>query len=229
MNKIIFTNTTDDKHILKPVPASSMLPNWYKNTQSYRNNNKKGLTERVFTNATIKKCMPVFDAMTAGYIIPVPADVWVSIENGQQVFTWANYNLIQFHPADQVSLHPQATGNDLPKWINPWAITTPKGYSTLFVQAFHRDSVFNIMPGVVDTDDFNHPVNFPFAFKDPKWEGLIPQGTPMAQVIPFKRDAWTMLEGTELDIQKSNRDLRVISNKFFDRYKTLFRKPKEYR
>lgn len=196
---------------------------------SYRDGGKKGLTDRVVTNATIKKCMPVFDAITSGYIITLPADVFVAVENGVQVFTWANYDLVQFHPIDQASSHPESNGLEFPKWINYWAITTPKGYSTLFVQPFHRESVFNIFPGVVDTDVFNHPINFPFVMKDKNWEGIIPQGTPIAQVIPFKRDAWVMQEGTFQDVEKSHTHLRILQNRFFDRYKNLFRQPKEYR
>lgn len=206
-----------------------MLPEWYKKTLPYRGDGKRNLLADQLTNGTIKKCMPVFDAMVAGYIITLPADVFVTIKDGQQYFAWANYGLIQFHPVDQATHHPDANGMNYPKWINHWAITTPKGYSTLFVQPFHRESVFNIFPGIVDTDTFNHPVNFPFVMKDPKWEGTIPQGTPIAQVIPIKRDGWVMQEGTIQDVEKSNTQVRMIQNRFFDRYKNLFRQPKEYR
>jgi hypothetical protein len=33
------------------------------------------------------------------------------------------------------------------------------------------------------------PVNLPFLLKD-NFEGLIPKGTPIAQIIPIKRDNW---------------------------------------
>ena len=52
----------------------------------------------------------------------------------------------------------------------------------------HRESVFTIMDGIVDTDSYNALVNFPFFLNDWSYEGLIPAGTPMAQVIPFKRE-----------------------------------------
>ena len=219
MKKITFTNILQDELIVKPIPSQQVMPEWYKKIDSYRDNNKKGLSNNTFTNATIKKCMPVFDAISAGYLILLPADVWVTLEDGFQKFTWANYNLIQFHGEDQVTGHPNSNNQHLPKWINPWAITTPKGYSTMFVQPFHRESVFTILPGVVDTDTFNHPVNFPFVMNDTKWEGLISQGTPIAQVIPFKRDNWKFALGTEEDVEKSNKDYRILQNRFFDRYK----------
>lgn len=229
MKKIIFTNTLQDEIIIKPVPSQTVLPEWYKKIDSYRNNNKKGLENNTATNATIKKCMPVFDAISAGYIILLPADVWVTIEDGFQKFTWANYNLVQFHHEEQTITHPNSNNQNMPKWINPWAIKTPKGYSTMFVQPFHRESVFTILPGIVDTDKFNHPVNFPFVMNDTKWEGLIPQGTPIVQVIPFKRDNWKSSLGTEEDVKISHKQFRILQNRFFDRYKNLFRTPKEYR
>jgi len=116
-----------------------------------------------------------------------------------------------------------------PKWHNPWGIKTPPGYSCLFVQPLHRESVFTIMPGIVDTDTYNNPVNFPFVLNDTKFQGIIPAGTPIAQVIPFKRDSWRMSLGGEEDVKQSKRQLGSIRTVFFEGYKLKFRQPKEYR
>jgi hypothetical protein len=40
--------------------------------------------------------MPVFDAITAGYIITSPADVYVSIKDGQQYFEWVFFRTYNF-------------------------------------------------------------------------------------------------------------------------------------
>jgi hypothetical protein len=230
MNKIVFTNTTDDDFITKPKPSSHVIPDWYKQTESYRGGTK-GLTERLNTNGTIKKCMPVFDAMTAGYILSTAADIFVKQENGKPVFYWSNHNMIEFHEFSQGGLHPsiQDQDGDLPKFINHWAIKTPKGYSTLFVAPFHRKEIFAIFPGVVDTDEFNTPVNFPFMLKDLTFEGVIPAGTPIVQVIPFKRESWQMELGGEKELKLHFDSLKRLQNKFFDRYKSLMRTPKEYK
>ena len=192
--EILFTNTTGHADLELPKPASGLLPDWYKNTQSYTTG-EKAPNGKGGTHATVKRCMPVFDAITAGYIIVSPADVWVSIKNGIQNFEWSDFGLISFHPIEQAPLYPQRKPFDYPKWTNPWSIRTPKGYSTLFVQPFHRESVFTILPGIVDTDQYYAPVNFPFVINDPLFEGLRPAGTPIAQVIPFKRDSWKTKEG----------------------------------
>lgn len=225
--KIIFTDTSD-ANLEQPKLASKLVPEWYKNTQSYSNDTKKP-SGFGGTTANIKKCVPVFDAITAGYIIESPADVFVSIKDGEQWFEWADLGLISFHPIEQAPNHPDKKPFAYPKWNNFWSITTPKGYSTLFVQPFHRESVFTIFPGIVDTDQYLMPVNFPFVINDPTFEGLIPKGTPIAQVIPFKRDSWTMKLGGKKDLEAQAKVRKKIRSKFFDRYKLMFWSKKEYK
>lgn len=116
-----------------------------------------------------------------------------------------------------------------PKFNNPWAIKTPKGYSTLFVQPFHRESIFTILPGIVDTDIYTAPVNFPFVINDPDFEGYIKEGTPIAQVIPVKRDEWIMEIGNSEDYVQQNAITQKLQTRFFDRYKSMFWDKKEYR
>jgi hypothetical protein len=230
-NKIIFIDTTQSNLEL-PQPASKFIPDWYKQMDSYINKEKKP-TGAGKTDATIKKCMPVFDALTAGYIITTPADIWVSIKEIEgiktQYFEWSNYSLIEFHPIEQAPMHPNKKPYAYPKFINPWAIKTPKGYSSLFVQPFHRESIFTILEGVVDTDTYSAAVNFPFVIKDPDFEGLIPVGTPMAQIIPFKREKWSGVAGKQKDITSVNKITAKLRTRFFDSYKTFFWIKKEYK
>lgn len=225
--KITFINTTGVE-IDTPKPASKMLPEWYKNTNSYIDSKKEPVRD-VGSTATIKRCMPVFDALTAGYIIESPADVYVSLRDEGQCFEWSDFGLISYHPIEQAPKHPIKNKFNYPKWANPWGISTPKGYSTLFVQPFHRESIFTILPGIVDTDKYNPPVNFPFIINDPTFEGLIPKGTPIAQVIPFKRESWSMQLGTQKDLEHQAKIARKLSSKFFDKYKSMFWSRKEYK
>lgn len=225
---ITFTNVSGFDGLEQPQPASKFIPDWFKNMPSYMNGEKKP-TEESRTTATIKRCMPVFDAITAGYIITSPADVYVRIKDGSQFFNWSDFSLIAFHPVEQAPEHPMRNEHSYAKWMNYWAIRTPKGYSTMFIQPMHRKSVFTILPGIVDTDEYYSPVNFPFVINDPKFEGLIPKGTPIAQVIPFKREEWTMQFGGEKEIKEQLTVGIKLNTKFFDKYKTMFRKNKEYK
>jgi hypothetical protein len=232
---IQFTDTFGVSEEYKPKPASVFIPNWYKALESYIDG-KKAPNGNAGTTATIKRCMPVFDAITTGYIIVSPADIYVSQKEDKEgnvsaYYEWANHSLIQFHPVEQAPTHPNRNNHmSYPKWLNPWAITTPPGYSVLFVQPFHRESVFTILPGVVDTDTYNASVNFPFVLNEPNtFEGLIPAGTPIAQVIPFKRESWEMSIGVEADLIEQRKIVTKLRSRFFDSYKTQFRQIKEYK
>jgi hypothetical protein len=225
---ITFTNISGFDGLEQPQPASRFIPDWYKNMESYIGGEKKPVGDGT-TRATIKRCMPVFDAINAGYIITSPADVYVKIKDGEQYFEWSSLNLIGFHPIEQAPTHPIKKKHAYPKWINYWAIRTPKGYSTMFVQPMHRDSVFTILPGIVDTDEYYAPVNFPMVINDPEFEGMIPKGTPIAQVIPFKREEWTMQFGGAKEIKEQTENSTTLNTRFFDRYKSMFRANKEYK
>jgi hypothetical protein len=261
MSKIIkFTHSDGIEDLFYPEPASKNIPEWYKDLESYIGGEKIPPINYA-TSATIKRCMPVFDAINSGYIIKSPADVYISQVKAEYIdqnhfektgesiplseeeieknkypktvpyYQWANHNLIEFHPIAQAPNHPNRNNiqKSYPKWINPWGITTPPGYSSIIVQPLHRESVFTIFPGVIDTDKYNTPVNFPFVLNDILFEGLIPAGTPIAQVIPFKRDSWEMEIGTEEDTVKIQKQYNIVRSVFFDGYKNFFRQKKEYR
>lgn len=222
----------------RPVPAKKLVPEWYRNTQSYTEGEKKP-DGQGGTTATIKKCIPVFDAITAGYIIVTHTDLFVSrksvpVDNQNTIkdgpwYEWASYGAITFHGNQQAPLHPNNQGFSYPKFENPWAIKTAKGYSTLFIPPVHRSTPFNILPGMVDTDSYTKAVNFPFVLSDPNFEGLIPAGTPVAQVIPVKRDTWV----SEWQTEEHRNSLESVDKKlhifFFDKYKNNWWQRKDYR
>jgi hypothetical protein len=145
-------------------------------------------------------------------------------------YQWSSFGLLGFHSPEQAPSHPNRNGHEVyPKWINPWSIQTPAGYSVLFTQPVHRESPFTILDGIVDTDTYTPPVNFPFVLNDINYEGLIPAGTAVAQVIPFKRDSWEMEIGTQENILEQNKKQILLRTKFFDSYKNQFRQKKEYK
>lgn len=243
MTKIIkFINLIGTNDIFPPEPASKNIPNWYKDLESYVNGEKKPSGEGT-TTATIKRCMPVFDVINSGYIIKSQADVFVSQkelknDDGNPIgkvpwYEWANFGLIEFHPVVQAPNHPFRKNlnedSSYPKWINPWAIKTDPGYSCLFVPPFHQESLFTILSGIVDTDTYSAPVNFPFVLNDWSFEGLIPAGTPIVQVIPFKRDEFEMQIGSDKDVQEINKISQKLRTRFFDSYKNQFRSIKSYK
>jgi hypothetical protein len=216
--------------VYKPVPASKLLPEWYKKTDSYIYSNTFDVNIlNVFdNNETIKKCIPVFDALTSGYIIPMYADLWVKKINGVTTYTLSNNEKVDVHHLSQAPYHPLANPTLYPKFINPWGIKTPPGYSCLFTAPFHRtNEFFTVLDGVVDTDRYQQPVNFPFVLNDPNFEGVIPAGTPMVQVLPFKRESWEInFSSNKEELERSS---QLLSSKLYNKYKTLFWSKKEYK
>ena len=228
--KIIFTKTENVSDEYFPKPASEYLPDWYKKTPSYIGG-KKELDLNFSPPSTIKKCIPVFDVLTAGYIIPTYCDLWIRKNDaGEIVYATSSEINIQYHPIAQAVYHPNMNDHPYPKWINPWGIKTPKGYSALFIPPVHSSNkFFTIAEGLVDTDNYCAPVNFPFVLNDTNFEGLIPAGTPMAQVIPIKREDWKMEHGNQKDAEKIMSNRAQLDSQFFNRYKTMFWKRKEYK
>lgn len=225
---IVFTNVAGVDEQYAPTPASRVLPDWYKNTPEYVNGERRIIDGK--TPHTIKKCIPVFDALTAGYIIPTYVDVQIIQQDGIPYYEWPNFGALGFHPVEQAPEHPSKNGAPYPKWTNPWSIKTPSGYSCLFISPMHNpNGVFTVLSGIVDTDTYTAPINFPFTLDDVTWEGLIPAGTPMVQVIPFKRDVFKMEFGSNKDLYDQSKVVNKLRSLWFNSYKRQFWTRKEYR
>jgi len=96
------------------------------------------------------------------------------------------------HPVDQLGDMPFSPefSKYAYKWDNPYTIKTPPGYSVMFSHPVNMPYLpFYTLSGVVDTDNYFQPVLFPFIAKN-NFNGVLPAGTPIVQVIPFKRDDW---------------------------------------
>jgi hypothetical protein len=229
LKTIKFTNTLKN-NFYEPKPASKCIPNWYQDTNSYIDN-KKSVFSHASSSSTIKKCLPVFDSLTAGYILFTQVDVWVTQKEGGQEYTWSAQNALNFHDINQANLYPDFVEHDpIPKFMNPYIVETPVGWSSLFVPPMHNPNPhFTILPAIVDTDKNKSLINFVFKLNNSDYEGLIPAGTPMVQVIPIKRDNWEMKKGGEKEINEHINIFNKMNTRFFDRYKTFFWTRKSYR
>jgi hypothetical protein len=221
----------------EPIPIKNVMPEWFKNAPSFLYD--KPVVRKpdggTMATGTIKKCIPFLDAMTAGYTIRLHADVYVeTLANGGPDFTWTldDDPVVSVHAYEQVSTMPNAhamAGGVPFKWMSPWHIQTPPGYSCLFVQPMnHRENRWEIMSGIVDTDTFNLRINYPFIWTAKNYKGIIKQGTPIVQVIPFKRESWEM-ETINQDPKNHESMMRKLSSKISDSYKTFWWNKKDWR
>lgn len=191
-----------------PVPSKKLTPEWYKDLGTFTDNKKDFPTAKeVNTNRfchkpTVKKCMPVMDYITSGYIIRSHIDIAISKEwsneQGEQIWFDNNKALggpaIQFHHPGQFPLIRNGHQKQLLKFLGAWGIKTPSGYSCLFYQPeYFLETRWKFLPGIIDTDDYTMPINFPFVLDDSKetQNYTIPAGTPLVCVLPFKRETWS--------------------------------------
>jgi hypothetical protein len=231
--KIIFTDIHNADGVLeKPKPATEYIPQWYKDAKSYLDpSGKKSPTLNNTFNTTVKRCMPVWDMMTAGYIMETPYDIYIRQTPEGPYFQWGEKETIAFQDIQQFQNHPYSRDiNYAVRIVIPWSIKTPKGWSVMIMEPQHHEpGPITCASGIVDTDDFSIPTNMFLKLRDPNFEGMIPAGTPFLQIIPFKRDAWELTLGGDKERKKFASDRQKLTRVFFDRYKKFWWKRKEYK
>lgn len=213
--------------IPEPYPAWKLLPDWYKKLPPRLKEDPKKRGRGNIGQSTIKRCAPFTDAMGTGWIIPLAADVgFSSNEDASGVsFKW-NFpdTLIETHNRAQIGGedHPSSPKPPM-KFINKWQIVVPKGYSILFVSPINRPNpMFECISGFVDCDRYTEFINFPFIWNAENFEGHLPAGTPLVQVIPIKRsDLITKSKIREMTVPEFE-DLQLLRRKR-DAHESLYR------
>lgn len=194
MKKIKFMATTQDvaDKLTPPAPARMHVPEWYRKATRFIGG-KMELREHGL-NKDLKLCVPFLDAMTAGYMIELPADMLVQRDPHGVTFYWHEEpQLLEFRSKDMASTLPRPVGHDqdMYAWIFYWAPILPPGYSALVTHPLNRfDLPFTTTAGIMDADRYSAGGQVPF-FLRKDFTGVIPAGTPIMQIIPFKRDDWT--------------------------------------
>jgi hypothetical protein len=216
-----------------PSTSTSKIPSWFKKMPKFVGGEKKlRILDDGAVNSTVKWCNPFLDSLMTGYVINLEQDLIVSIENGVQVIRWrtGGTEVVSYHNPDQIPIElvPVGYNPEVFKFGNKWGVKTPNGYSTLFCHPLNRtDLPFITLSGVVDTDSYNHMVNLPFLIHA-KFEGIIEAGTPIAQVIPIKRDPWSK-DFASYNEEYSRIQRSSVVHKIYRAYKSLYWKRKEYK
>jgi hypothetical protein len=206
---------------LKPYPAVKQLPKWFldmdpysdKSHSDFPNDGKLHFRDRA-ANATFKKCVPLLDGMSAGYIVPLWADVMVEQSNNlPQIYWKTKHDIFSLHGQSSREM-PAPVGYDqvVYKYNNCWIPQTPKGYSCLITSPFgYGDLPFKAVSAIVDTDRSTLELIFPMWVKT-GLEGIVEKGTPLVQIIPFKRDDWD----STFDYYQNGEYYNIIEEKNFN-------------
>lgn len=188
-----FRNRKHFVDIGTPMPVKQAVPEWYRKAEST-------YFENGVQSPGLKKCMPYMDALLSGYVLTLPADVYVSkTDSGDLSITWNGPEELGSFIAER----PKELGATMPRpaghyenhlvWSGFWGWKTPRGYSSLLTHPLNRfDLPFTTTSGIVDSDKFWGSGNIPFFIKE-DFVGVIPAGTPIAQIIPIKRKSWKMI------------------------------------
>lgn len=217
-----------------PKPAKLFIPEAYKKMST--------VVGKKIGDRSVKGCIPFLDAYQTGYIISSPTEIhcYYDFEEKAMKFDFPvgtkkeegdNFG-ITTHGQEQMApdlRYNRRTIDAIFKFNNHWRVQTPKGYSCLFTQPLNQNCPFKVIDAVVDTDDHPLPVNFPFFWThDAEKPYIIKKGDPIMQIIPFKRDEWTMETHQEnyKELQENHIKWKTY---LYDIYKRLVWKKKSYK
>lgn len=228
----------DDKNICEhwpPIMAKDVIPEEIltlpEGKEKYRSDENPTLN--------IKSCPPAMDFLSAGYIIKSSYCVElqsviyqfkenIKIKTAKTVFDnpddqnmFARKSMAVFYD----DACPVSNGGKKQrvyfKFKTSWGIKTPPGYSCLIMKPYYiAENRYDLLPAIVDTDTYHSPIPVT-GYLNVKDLVRIEPGTPLLQVIPFKRDDWNMSIQNSFPPDKS---------KFYiwNSYKRLFHQIKNF-
>lgn len=212
--------------------SKKVVPAWYKDTPRFtKEETVENLTKDNTTSSrTVKACVPVLDYLTSGYIIKTVSQTKFKNVNTEDTsgmrYVTSNLASIGTHTHQQCPVKIEGESKTYIKFNSPWLIKTPPGYSCYFYQPFfHMENRFTLMPGIVDTDTYDKPINFP-GWINGKEEVEVEPNVPLIAVFPFKREEWT----SEVLVKPEEFAKPTLFDKFLNEaYKRFYWSPKSYK
>jgi hypothetical protein len=233
--EIKFNPTSEEAEIsvAPPKPAVECLPEYYKSMRFVeKNSNDIEFDSAGNPMLTVKACMPFRDAMVSGYIQETWQDIYIALnEDGTAHYGFpSSPPIINSREKPSISI-PEEFYNFELVFYPPWWPELPKGWSAIFTTPFNRlDLPFKVLDGIVDADSMtesNALGNLPF-FLRKNVVGLIPKGTPMYQIIPFKRENWQS-SPQPYNKKKHMKGVLAIQQHIWGGYKKLHWSKKSYK
>lgn len=220
-----------------PSPARQSIPEWYKSIPAFNNGGKALFNQDGKTDKSVKFCAPFGDALNLGYVQK----------------TWQEINISTFGTGDELSFeyhyptnpailvdrglpqHSISFSNEFHEtnlaWHPQWCPELPEGYSAIITHPLNRmDLPFYTLTGILDADSYKIAEdisNLPFLLKK-DFNGIIPIGTPMYQIIPFKRDDWESFSN-EYDPDFQSHSNQKLRRYFWGGYKKTHWKKKTFK
>jgi hypothetical protein len=204
---------TDHEELLEfpPIPARKALPEWFKQmspsielppgTSRFPFGISKAL-KLSNVNATIRRCPGIISYFSEGYLVPLWSDFLVQIR-GKTVYCAGSNELGKASPHSKEMQYntmplPDDYLEDSVKFLNPWKVRTPPGWSVLVSQPFyHFEQRFTALTGVIDSDVYHH-LHVNTFFRKGDRDHQLKMGMPFLHVMPFER------KDLELEVRVTN-------------------------
>lgn len=208
--------------ITQPKPAKEYMPSWYKNLTPFHGGQTPNIEDHR-ADVTEKLCMPLLDTFTSGYIQEAWCDINIRLDDeGRHKFIGANKHreIVIVRPGANKIIPKDSNYSDSHvNWLSHWEPKLPSGWSTYYSHPFNQyDLPFRTIDGIIDSDKWWIGGSVPFLLKN-NFEGVIPQGTPLYQMLFFKRENWQSKTPEFNEISKMK-----LYNKIFNSFYGGYRK-----
>ena len=197
-------------------PMTEVVPKWYKEIKRWAELGKNDI--KPFDKSmgelerwpTVKHCLPFFDGITTGYALVLTENIYVEQTPDGPVIRWQDSDKQKMPPVNSrppYATDPMPTPVGYAKehfiWTKQMVVKPPDGYSILYTHPLNRfDLPFLTVSAVVD--DYAMPgANISFYIKE-GFEGEILAGTPVAQLIPYKRENWKSLKDKSVLVESQH-------------------------
>lgn len=207
----------------RPGPIIKTLPDWYTRAEWFVPDPATGKPAEAPNGGgkmpTWKACPAVLDVLGTGYTYKTPCDIEFAedaVGNIQARVLDAQYrNFLQERDPMPQFVHPGGYHLKHFAWWADWAVELPEGYSALYTHPLNRFELpFLTTSGVVDNDKVHLPGTMPFFWLRGA-RGVLPAGTPYAQIIPFKREHWV----SEIDVSLTAEQISAKSKENVAKYR----------
>lgn len=207
--RFVPTNRYAKRHIPPPSPAKTAVPDWYRAGEMAvsKLDGKVASPSDDNISGGMKSCIPFLDAMISGYFITSWENYYVRTTDVVEEFYPIEMNpytdkfekfespgppMIKERDGDIGHTMPRPAGYCRNHMIlaGQWGFRLPRGWSATITHPMNRfDLPFITSSGIIDADEWWTGGNIPFFFQK-NFEGVIPSGTPFAQIVPIKRSSW---------------------------------------
>ena len=233
MNSIEFIPLNKDAELLipHPKPAKMYIPQWFKDIPAVNSKNIK-ISKSGNSDINLKNCVPFLDSLSSGYIQETWTDISIQKDEDGDVIYNQSSTISQEIMKHREESFVKTDGSFYEfefLWNQLWVPKLPKGYSYLFTHPLGRiDLPFYTMTAIVDGDSLNYSIggNVPFYIRK-DFSGIIPEGTPMYQMIPFKRENWKMVINN-FNEDLSKKGINELRKRFVGSYKKVHWKKKTF-